>query len=418
MSSDRQGLRQEQRLGFVPSAAQLQFMSLLSLPQEQLGDLLESALRDNPLLQRSPGGPCTVCGRHCRSGVCAECRTLRLPAAVAPPVPWRLQLLHDLRAALPRALHPMAEAVVGSLDDHGLLRDSEGSRSLTSEERDIRETVLAALREIGPPGIGARSPVEVVRRQVEALVAQGAAPALLLDMVEHHLEEVAAGDMAALAESLQVAPAEAAAAVECLRARTRPFVAVGDCEPRGPAPDVAFSLEPQDGSRILVRVPDLDWFGVELDEELWRSVGGEGRSWLQPYRQEAIQLFRAVRARSDMLVRVAEELAVRQRGYLLDGDAGHQALTRRELASSLAVHPSTVGRVTEGKVARCPDGRMVPLAGFFGGRTRALTLLDHLVESRPGCTDAELRALLQREGIHVARRTVAKYRALIRARTR
>lgn len=411
MAVEAHGMHLQQRTTLLPSAAQLQFLSLLPLPQRELGDLLEAAIRDNPLLQRAPGAPCAVCGRHCRSGLCGECRTLRLPVESRVLVDWRAALIADLRAALPAHLHPTAEMVVASLDDHGFLPEDD-----RAGEDPESGPVLAALREVGPPGIGAHSAVECLRLQVAALVDEGSAPAFLLDVVDHHLETVAAGDLAAVGTALDVPLADVAAAVDRLRTRTRPFVLLDAPGPRAAAPDVLFRQEYDDA--LHVEVTDLTWFGVEMDDEIWSSAGPEGRAWLRPYRREATDLLRSVRARSVMLLRVATVLAERQRGFLLDGPAAHRPLTRHEVAAALEVHPATVGRAVEGKVARCPDGRLVALSACFGGRTAVLEALRELLASHPAATDAELSDLLAAAGLRVARRTVSKYRALLRTAPR
>jgi RNA polymerase sigma-54 factor len=65
-----------------------------------------------------------------------------------------------------------------------------------------------------------------------------------------------------------------------------------------------------------------------------------------------------------------------------------------------------------GKVARCPDGRMVPLADFFGsGRSSGQRVMAALA-AHPGAVDREIAELLSRTGDSIARRTVAKYREL------
>lgn len=412
MSADTRGMHLEQRTTLLPSAAQLQFMSLLPMPQQELGDLIEAAIRDNPLLQRSPGAPCAVCGRHCRSGLCGECRTLRLPAEATERSDWRADLLTELRAVLPPSLHPGAELVVASLDDHGFLPGDDDLGGAAGNA-----PVLDALREVGPPGIGARSPVECLRLQVAALVDEAVAPAFLLDIVDHHLEAIAVGDLGATATALGIPESEVQQAVECLRTRTRPFVVLDDSGPRSPAPDVIFRHKQYDDA-LLVQVTDVDWFGVEIDEEIWDATGPDGRAWLRPYRREATELLRSVRARSVMLLRVATVLADRQWGFLLEGRGAHRPLTRHEVAAKLSVHPATVGRAVEGKVARCPDGRLVPLCDFFGGQTSLLEALRDLIATHPTATDAELSALLVEDGLRAARRTVSKYRGLLRTSAR
>jgi RNA polymerase sigma-54 factor len=132
-----------------------------------------------------------------------------------------------------------------------------------------------------------------------------------------------------------------------------------------------------------------------------------------PHREAAQRLIAAVAARGHMLKRVADELAIRQRDFIVDGTHGHAPLRRTEVAAALGVHPSTVGRVVTGKVARCPDGRQVPLTGFFGSTTSTRVLVARALEKYPGANDREVAELLTGAGDPIARRTVAKYRALV-----
>ncbi len=84
------------------------------------------------------------------------------------------------------------------------------------------------------------------------------------------------------------------------------------------------------------------------------------------------------------------------------------------MAEVLGVHESTISRAVAGKFVALPSGRIVPLAKFFD---RSLSVRDRvraLVESetRP-LTDDEIAEALGREGVRIARRTVAKYRNML-----
>jgi RNA polymerase sigma-54 factor len=87
-------------------------------------------------------------------------------------------------------------------------------------------------------------------------------------------------------------------------------------------------------------------------------------------------------------------------------------MTRAEVAELMDVHESTVSRAVAGKSVALPDGRIIPLARFFD---RSLPVRDRIKEiieneTKP-LTDSAITDILHAEGIDIARRTVAKYRA-------
>jgi RNA polymerase sigma-54 factor len=88
-------------------------------------------------------------------------------------------------------------------------------------------------------------------------------------------------------------------------------------------------------------------------------------------------------------------------------------MTRAELARRVGVHESTISRAVANKGIALPDGRIVPLARFFD---RSLSVRDRIKElvgqEQKPLTDDQIASVLSRDGIKVARRTVAKYRSI------
>ena len=152
--------------------------------------------------------------------------------------------------------------------------------------------------------------------------------------------------------------------------------------------------------------------GLVLDEELAAAPAGAAAEWLAAHVADAKSLLELVDRRAGTLQRVANAAVRYQRGFVLGGPAAHRPLSRSALARALGLHPSTVSRAVQGAVvALPPDGRVRPLADFFGGAVAAReTLAALLAESDPPRTDAEAAARLAAAGHTVARRTVAKYR--------
>jgi RNA polymerase sigma-54 factor len=297
------------------------------------------------------------------------------------------------------------------LDDHGMLTDAEHFHRLVEEIDPGRiERVLTAIRLAGPPGIAAVSALDCVRRQVERLVDDGEAPELLLSIVDRHLENAAFGAYGAAADDLGV-PVET---VELLRRRVRPFVTLIDDDKRPPAPDLVIFFDSGDRQRLLVEATDAEWFGLRLDTALLKNPTPDAREWVEPFRLAAIDFLRRVEMRATMLRRVGGTLIEHQRNFLLGDVCRHRRLLRADVAATLGVHPSTVGRAVDGKLLRCPDGRTIPIAECFGGQTGPKERLRLLFEDHPTANDTELKQLLAQDGIFLARRTVAKYRAALR----
>jgi RNA polymerase sigma-54 factor len=108
---------------------------------------------------------------------------------------------------------------------------------------------------------------------------------------------------------------------------------------------------------------------------------------------------------------VVEYAAGRQRAFVLRGPRHLRPLAQAEVARELGVHESTVSRAVAGKYMMLPSRAVVPVQDFFRSALAPQDALRQLIaaENEP-LTDAELARLLQDQGFHVARRTVAKYR--------
>lgn len=400
------------RLDTRPGQRLLSFLSLLATSAVELDAALERAVADNPLLERRPWRTCATCGLATAADRCAACASAHWEREPEAEVDWRADLVRDAAAELPRSLRTAVDLVVTALDDHGLLSQPPPL------EPDVLAAVVGALRVVGPPGIAARSPVDCVRVQAAGLVAAGSVPAVVAVVADGWLPEVADERYADVAAALGTSVDAVREAVDLLRARTRPYVALPGGTTRSAPTDVVFTVAEPDGP-VLAHVADAAAAGLVVVRDLLdalptgpRDARAEARAWVGPHRDAADRLLAAVAARRHMLQRVADELAVRQRGLLLEGPAAQAPLRRREVAAALDVHPSTVGRVVSGKVARCPDGRLVPLAAFFGATAPTQVRVAAACAARPGATDREVAELLSRTGPPIARRTVAKYRLL------
>jgi RNA polymerase sigma-54 factor len=399
--------RQEQRA--VPGL--LQAMALLPLPQEAVEAAVQQALADNPMLERSPIAPCPGCGR--RAARCDRCAPASRGSgrllAETPFETFEAMAGCEIRSSC-RAVLPV---VIDHLTSRGLLdRDPAEIATLHSLSQDDVEEAVRAIKAVGPAGLAERSLTDLLAAQAREMVLAGSAAGWLVDLIQVHLPALARGDVRGVATSLGVTPDRVTEALRLIRRRLRPAVPIQrEVRPARPLPPDVFVYRDSAGE-LSVEVADSAWFGLRVaavPDELRGDP--EASAWLALHERAARQLLHQVDARAGTLHRVAIAAVRRQQGFFARGPAGHQPLTRTEVAIGLGLHPSTVSRTVAGKTLRCPDGEIVALADLFGGGTaiRARLLQELARDARR--SDAQLAAALSASGFPVARRTVAKYRS-------
>jgi RNA polymerase sigma-54 factor len=143
--------------------------------------------------------------------------------------------------------------------------------------------------------------------------------------------------------------------------------------------------------------------------------------------QEARWLLRSIEQRFATIQRVADAIVARQRGFFEYGEVAMKPLTLKLIAGELGLHESTVCRVTNNKYMATPRGlfefkhffsrRLATESGGAASATAVRAVMKELIaaeDPRAPLSDAELARLLAQQGLRVARRTITKYRALMR----
>jgi RNA polymerase sigma-54 factor len=157
------------------------------------------------------------------------------------------------------------------------------------------------------------------------------------------------------------------------------------------------------------------------------ALDGEGKSYLREKMRAAQWLLKSLDQRKRTIVRVAESIVKKQHVFFDYGVAYLKPLVLRDVAEDIGMHESTVSRVVSNKWMATPRG-LVPMKFFFhsaiassmGEDVSSLAVkgkIRSLVEAEDPAhplSDARLAELLLRDGIRIARRTVAKYREELR----
>jgi RNA polymerase sigma-54 factor len=319
----------------------------------------------------------------------------------------------------------LAERIIGDVKEDGYLSstvDELARLNRTTPEKI--ETVRAKIKTFDPVGCGSLDLGEALLAQMDHLQVQDE---IVRTIVAQHLPLLEKSDFAQLARVLGISMAEVRERIELLKSLD-------------PAPGRKYSEE-----RTTYVVPDIfvtkegDEWKVDLNDEglprlrisgyyrqlLGKAAEGEPEAYqfLKDRLKKALWFMRSLDQRNQTIRKVARFIVDRQKEFFEKGIDYIRPLTLMEIAQDIGVHESTVGRVVANKYMMTPRGVFSlkyffhkSLPGSYGEDVSSLKVKDRirkLVEAedndRP-LSDIEIGELLAREGLHIARRTVAKYR--------
>lgn len=347
-----------------------------------------------------------------------------------------VQLRQHLRSqanTLPLSARDLALvcAVIESLDDDGYLRtelDEIAPLAALQPPADACETstALKLVQSFDPPGVGARNVAECLLLQLDTL-AEAVRP-LARGIITDHLDRLAERDVPGIARRLGRPASEVDAACQAIRRLDpRPGARFGSADVHYVNPDV------------LVRKVRGKWVAqlnsaivpkVRLNQscaELFQRHKNGKHPELSAHLQEARWAVRNVEQRFSTILSVAEAILRRQHLFLEYGAFAMKPLGLREIAEEVGLHESTVCRVTNNKYMATPAGvfelkhffsRAMPMAS--GGACSATAIrgvMQELIAAEDPVhplSDVEIAQRLSRQGLTVARRTVTKYRQMLK----
>ncbi|HSM13426.1 MAG TPA: RNA polymerase factor sigma-54 [Thermoanaerobaculia bacterium] len=365
-------------------------------------------------------------------------------AREAPPIENTLTREPDLYDHLLWQIHlsdfgprerSIAELIVGNLNPDGFLVATveelcAAGSSEANGEPWTEEEVLATLervRRLDPPGIACRDLRESLLLQLD--LRGEPQDSIAYRIVSEHWPAVLRRQYPVVAKVLGVQLAEIEPALERIRGlETRPGRAFGNDRPVYVEPDVHV-LKVGDDYVIQINDDGLPRLRVSRRyRQMLRQMRAEGgqndaQQYITEKIRSAVWLLKSLDQRQRTIYKVAESIVRQQRDFLDRGLDFLKPMVLRDVAEDIGMHESTVSRVVSNKYIHTPRG-LFPLKFFFhsgidrdyGDDISSLTVkrkIKQLIESedaRHPLSDSELMRILNREGIQIARRTVAKYR--------
>lgn len=452
----RSGLQQTLTQKTTLTLVQRQSVELLQLNVADLQAAVEEALATNPLLEAADPAPESEPAAPVSEPEAGVARTDdREPAllswARSPQTEEATDPLERISASQSLTEHLLDQAgclplsatdaalvhwIIGNLDEQGFLSDSLEQCAQdcpVAAEPEAWRAALALVQSFEPAGVGAANAIESLlvqlRRKAASRPEMAATARLAQALLMHARASLAKRDFKAAARALQADVQEVTEAFALLTTlNPHPAAAFADAL-------AAYSVVPD----VLVRKHSSIW-RVELNPavaahvrfdhasfELLKSakLSGEDLAAWKEHAGAAKNFVRALEQRYATIVAVAETIVRLQSAFFEHGPSALMPMGLKDVASQLNMAESTISRSCAGKYMQTPMGTFEfkaffssAVAGSDGQAVSSAAVRRRIVElvaaedpTHP-LSDAAIAQCLEREGITVARRTVAKYREL------
>jgi len=329
--------------------------------------------------------------------------------------------------------YQVAEEMIGNLDEDGYYRQdlAELEKYFNVPSEDLKD-LLSLLQTLDPAGVFGTSLREVLMLQLER---KDASPTnkLAYQILDIQFDNFQKREYSQIAKHLDQDMVKLEKALEVLRAlEPKPgriffeetnSTVVPDVNIYAPDdPDDDYIIEILDDSIPRLRISK---YYTQLAKD--KSTDKETREYIKQKINAGFWFMKAIEQRKSTLRLIVEEIVKVQYEFFEKGFASLKPLTLKEIGERVEIHESTVSRALSGKYVNTPQGT-IPFKSFFSNKIATddgefesqksvMERLKSIVgaeDPKKPLSDSKLTKLMNEEGYTIARRTVAKYRELMK----
>jgi RNA polymerase sigma-54 factor len=346
--------------------------------------------------------------------------TLSTSSSLADHLMWQLSLQTD-----DEALRDIGAAIIGNLDDDGYLVASVeeiaamGDWPVAEVERALRH-----VQTFDPIGVAARDLQECLWLQLRHLGLEGTPTEKI---VVEHMRLLQNHQAPEIARKLGVSIDDLKEHIEIIRnLDPKPGSRYSPKQSQYVIPDV-YVVKVEDQYDVMLNEEGLPQLRISpvyrrlLDKESGNS--DETRAYVKDKFRSALWLIKSVDQRQKTIYKVAKSIVNFQRDFLDHGIEHLRPLVLRDVANDIGMHESTVSRVVNNKYMHTPQGVFEMkyffhsgISSSYGESVSSVTIkqrIRKIIENedpRKPLSDSKIVSILQKEGLMLARRTIAKYR--------
>lgn len=320
----------------------------------------------------------------------------------------------------------IAEYIIGNLREDGYLDEElENIAKDLNCDYPLCEKVLKIIQRLDPVGVASRNLKECLLIQLEVFYPEEKLPLII---VENYLEKLVNIDLEELSKELNADVEEVKKAIKVIKSLDpKPGLRFDKTINYEIVPDV---IVEKVGKDYIVRLNDDGLPKLKLNRyyRLLIEKGGlksseETLIFLKEKLKSAFSFLKSLEERNRTIYNIACELVEYQKEFLEKGPSYIKPLILKDIAEKVGVHESTVSRVVSNKYIQTPRGIMLMKEFFSTGvqtlngkdisQAKVKAIIKKLIEEespQKPLTDSQIATILKREGILLARRTVAKYR--------
>jgi RNA polymerase sigma-54 factor len=323
----------------------------------------------------------------------------------------------------------IASLIIGNLNKDGYLDVTAEEIAAASDAAPEKvEEILSLMQTFDPIGVCARDLRECLLIQARYL---GLENTIVTDIVTDHLQNLEKKNYKAICKALKRSMDEVISAVNVIKSlEPKPGREFSDDTPQYINPDIyVYKLE--DDFVIMLNDDGMPKLRVnsfyKSSITRGKKISGDAEDYIQEKMRSAAWLIKSIHQRQKTIYRVMESILQFQREFFDKGIAHLKPMVLRDVAQDIGMHESTISRVTTNKYAFTPQG-IFELKYFFnssirrshGGTIASASVQDKIrqiilsEDPKKPFSDDKIAKLLKNDEIHIARRTVAKYREMLK----
>ncbi len=323
----------------------------------------------------------------------------------------------------------IGEEIIGNIDSRGYLKATaeELARACSVSQPDV-ESILEKIQHFDPVGIAARDLRDCLLIQLNAL---NETDPILKELVTQHLEDIEKNRLGPLLKKFKISKELLREYIELLQSLDPyPGSSYGTGDVVYVSPDIYVYKFEDDFAVVLNEdgIPAIQLSTLYQDLNLKNNNHKRDNEYIQEKTRSAIWLMKSLHQRQRTLYKVMESILKFQGDFFEQGVSKLRPLILKEVAEDIAMHESTVSRITTNKYVSTPFG-IFELKFFFnsaltmdsGGSVGSESVKDAIKKmvaeespQKPLSDEAIAAGLKKKLEVNIARRTVAKYRAALR----